>query len=1069
MTAQGAVPSRSKRTHSTAAEEDFRVKKLRCNTPHEVPSPLTEALSCEDQALEASAALEGPATDFFDRHCSVIELDQHLAQVEVEVADRAQQHDDQATLRAWIAKLLAGGAFSISHISCDASNERTWGQQLASSMEPTRVIDKNTLEEATAPVFERISTPVPPADPDTELHLNGKWIANTLTDGTTEKIPNREVQSVSSSCAGAYTSLRHPLPRPLLDPSLPGARHSATSTGYSKSDFHEPDPFEPAQITSSASTAGGVSLQPIICDQLQTSESLSGRSRNAQKKGMSMIYEAARKLLLSPRGADSIPRSSKRRTRTRTNTNMANAPYLSSCWLLERLLLHDKIPAYFAELQTAFECFGYSNVIISDLWERAMDLVCALKQWRRARVSIPPQFPANGAISPFLAVDMVQNAFFNGRSVRPDLKTYLRNKLKIQNAGSPKLPKVSGHPPWQKGDTRKLQGYLRVIKRVINPSAVASHPLDFTVFFNDVSHLVITGHSLRKTVGESVALTDTKPSDAANSQDVNTESDEVMAIVTKYKKLFNIDLAAEVEALSKRAPDDNGPKLFTSAIEEGYVPSNWLQPKLIGLRGVYSLEAHCLLGSIAALYRRLFENTDETICSGTRDEQGRSALDGSDASDESLELDVVQNYLLQPYVDVKHMGESTVKEFDLLSAAFETLVSWKQDPKPPPIAVHDDTPENLVLFIHSSAPFGTPQYILTLLMNDCDPEGHQHHNELRLAFNVLGYQLVDLEHIFARALTLAAAIMAEREIPFNDAIEQLNLGKASQAHVLAADIIYAAFFRTWSQRRKLLGDFAKQCRYEVLPQHKVCLRDVMAKREEWHPHTVIRSRKGDRAVVRDWSDILVAKKSLMEEMEDDHPLSFDCFLRDVEVISKGNSSAIPAIFSKYKLLFDRDIVEDVRSIRTHSPQICYNKSFVKGIEEGYVPYRWAKLLTLAKPKRMTLNNDSLCLLGAYVDYFMSLVGPADSAVSQEMCSRRDTAVVQQINLSASVSSDDEVDQTHHPPRPDSEERRAQLMTILGRAPPQKPLTVKVPTTEPPKLHPVAQYLFERSRRERPQF
>eukprot|EP01053_Blabericola_migrator_P000695 Blabericola_migrator_1__694@NODE_1171_length_5221_cov_17_174040_g637_i1_p1_GENE_NODE_1171_length_5221_cov_17_174040_g637_i1NODE_1171_length_5221_cov_17_174040_g637_i1_p1_ORF_typecomplete_len1335_score224_14Annexin/PF00191_20/8_1e02Annexin/PF00191_20/7_6e03Annexin/PF00191_20/0_37_NODE_1171_length_5221_cov_17_174040_g637_i112175002 len=1169
ITAQDAAPSGSKRTHSTV-EEEPQMKKPRFDTPHDLPCSSTAALSCEDQSIEAFVTSEGPATTSINWHCNAFEPDQHP--VQAEMIDTAQEHDDWATLSAWLAELPVGeatyittcidsigsdasvegilgrqvassaepthaiyestatdatapapelifayvptaytdaeqplggqvnvntpsdgnvqdvqlpalGAASIDSIECDAGTEGILGQQVASSAEPTHASYESTPTDATAPALERIFVYMPTAYTDAEQPLGGQVNVNTPSGGNVqdmdtplgefvEKMPSSQDHSGSSGLAGAQTFLGSSDLKPLLVATLESP-NSLPSEQTLRSSF---------RIMSRASTSDDVGPKMLISDRLQENTSLAERSQTTQKEVRSAAYKAAQEVLRSPERAKMIRRWSVQGLRVYANTNMANAPYLSSSWLMERLVLSDKVPLYSNELQTAFECFGYDNVLIPDLFRRALDLAHTLKLLRR----IPD--PKHGCFRDAFtyciwATDIVQDALFRGRSIRPDLKTYLRDKLKIQNFSKLQLPNLAGSSSRQKSNMRTLETDLRMIKRVINPKAVTSHPLDFTTFFNDVVHLITTCHSQRKIVGGGGAVRNTKEPDITKSQDDmmvksnaknkkqkrsrtrNPDADlnRVIAIVTKYKTLFKIDLAAKVEALLKAPPNEDGLNLLNSAVEEGYVPLDLLHSKLIDIRRLYSSRTYCSLGSITALYRQLFEETDETSSPEVQGEQEGSDLDASDATDESLGLDAMQNYLLQPYVDAKPVGTLIANDFDLLSVASETLTSWKQNLEPFRIAFPDDIPEDLIPLIHSHAPFGTPQWVLTELMHLRGPEGHQEYrNELYFVSDLLGYPLVDIKQVFAKAMVLAAAIIVKHEVSIRDAIDHLKLSKTSQVYVLAADIIHATFFRTWPQRRDLARYFAKQLRYEVLPQHEECLREVMAKREEWHSQKAVRTQKGDKEVIRDWSSILAAKKSSMEEMEDDHPLSFDCFFTDVEVITDSNNSAIPAIASKYKLLFDRDIVEDLKTIRAHSPQICYNKSFVKGIEEGYVPYRYAVMLTVPRSETMMLNKNSLPLLGAHVDYFMSLVGPADAEVSREMCTLEDTTLAQKSDLTASLSSANEVDQKPQVPRPEPEEQRAQLMAILRQAPPQKPPTGGIASTEASELHPVAQYLLGRS-------
>eukprot|EP01053_Blabericola_migrator_P000723 Blabericola_migrator_1__722@NODE_117_length_13797_cov_16_424545_g105_i0_p1_GENE_NODE_117_length_13797_cov_16_424545_g105_i0NODE_117_length_13797_cov_16_424545_g105_i0_p1_ORF_typecomplete_len1316_score220_14_NODE_117_length_13797_cov_16_424545_g105_i0985013770 len=1086
VTPQG--PSGSERSHASVGGEPI-VKKARCNTSYEPGSLLRAALNCKDRTpVLAFAGWEGPATDGSQRHCNIVEPTQHPEETEL---DKAQQHvvagDTTSTVSSdlkaastnpvhfkdWmnLSRVLgapraapAEGAVIIETIDCDAGDAGViLDQEVASFTQPSVLIADAT---ALTPTLEHIPAPVPPADTNAAQQSDEE----VVPVGIVQVTPTPEDQVLFGSVSGALTSLGSPVSNSSQDQILANAsltnisgcsEHGARSPSHSKPSCNEGSALE-RLAEAPASTSG--------------MESLSRRSRRAPKKRMSAAYNAAQQLLLSHAGAKSIQKWLMHGMRSSSKKDLANAPYLSSAWLLERLVLHNKVPVYASELRAAFECYGYDNVPISDLFQRALDLSHTLKTLDK--LDVPRyHYVRESCTYTSWAAEIIRDAFFKGRRPRADLKTYLQSKIKAQNTGDIPLPTLSYRPRRVKGNKPKLYDDLRVIKRMLNLRALpTSYPLDFVSFFMDIVTFVDAEQHSRELMGESSPSTKKEP---IRPKDVDAEYDKVVTIVTKYKNLFKIDFYTEVEALLKAAPDDNGPRLFESAVKEGYVPYNLLGFEPDEFRHKrYNFSAHCLLGSIAALYQRLFEDTDKTSDSKADGSPSRSDLDAmktdaghSTRNDGSSKFDVVQQYLLQPLPAADIESRLSVKDFDLLSAASDLLKLWKQDLNPSLDHSSLSTiPEQIAPLIRPYTLFGTPQWILAQLKHECCPEEHEwRRNELQFALDLCGHQSIDIKDVFAKASVLATAILTKREIPFENAIEKLKLSKTLKACLLAADIIHVALFQTWPKHQGVPEHIAKQIKYEVLPEHKECLQQCLAKREEWHPCSAIRLRRGGKAVFSDWLRIQMAKTSSMEDREDKHPLSFDRFWRDVECINEGNNPAIPAIASKYKVLFNRDIVKDLKLILEHAPQICYRNSFVKGIEEGYVPYCWAKLLTIPRYHSMAINNNALVLLGAYVDYYRSLFIPTDATVLPETSTPRHTTPAETIEKILLRSSTVKADLGPKPRLPQRVEQVVQLMAILNRAPAQKqftakvaPLRIELATTKPPELHPVARYLLGRS-------
>eukprot|EP01053_Blabericola_migrator_P002445 Blabericola_migrator_1__2444@NODE_1689_length_3994_cov_10_797046_g1095_i0_p1_GENE_NODE_1689_length_3994_cov_10_797046_g1095_i0NODE_1689_length_3994_cov_10_797046_g1095_i0_p1_ORF_typecomplete_len1192_score179_85_NODE_1689_length_3994_cov_10_797046_g1095_i04013976 len=1096
MAERVAVPYR-RELNDSRAEGTPPEKKPRYNFPYE-PSNLSDAaLRNEDQSLEdVLSALGGSTTDGPDRHCDLVEPTQCPAPAEITTT--AQQYamsadtglmdstsllsaltqqplpilehgEDWANLSAWLEDLSGNplGNAVITETFDHGDGDAILDQQVTSFAECTHPTHGSTSLDAAAPAQNLIPAPVPPAENYAAQQLSEEWIQGfLLAEIGQENSPGENVQSVCPVSSIAPGTL-HTVSEVLQDKDdlLVGALHRATSTSHTTATFDdETNPEQALELSthsfSTACNSSGGSVEPR-----QAIENLSG-SRRALEERSSLAYDVLQKLLLSPEGAKSVQKFSVKEPKRRTTVNphMANAPYLSSSWLLERLELYNKVPAYVNELQTAFECYGYENVSIPELARKALDAAYTVKGL--GHLHIPNQDLRCASSCAVWAAEIVRDAFFRGRPLRPDLRSYLRNRLKCHNVERLELPMIQGH--LGEGTRRSLTNLdndFRRIQRAMNLKAsIIRHPLSFTSFFTDVYTLLRHDCCLRQTFNESSASTKTKKRSKAttcNSTNVDAKSNRVIAILTKYRKLFEIDLAAEVEALLNAAPEQSGPEQFRRAVREGYVPSDILRPKPVNPwepvnpSEKYTFSAHCLLGSIAALYRRLFETKPTISDLKTTDAETRSDLDTNDvrAKNRSLEQDVVQEYLLQPLPTPNTEGRLTAKEFDPLSAASEALKLWKQDLTPGP--QHTPNAYSALPLTRPVAPFGSPRWILAQLVHECGSgEKQWRPNELQFALDLCGFGFVNIKDAFARAVVLAATILAKREVPFNDANELLKLPRTVRGYALAADIIHAALCHAWPQRRDLTEYFTRRLKYEVLPQHKECLKEVMARRAQWHSQMSIRFQSGDKEVATDWSRLRTAKTASVGDVKPDHPLSFDQFWQDIVVITGSCAPVIPAIVSKYKVLFDQDIVEDLRSIQEQAPQICYSDSFVKGIEEGYVPYRYAELLTVPRKRTLMVNNNALVFLGAIVNYYISLVNPA---ASQEMLTRSDTEPPQKMSVIATLSSNNDL--VFETTRPQPEEQRALLMAILRQAPTQKPAIARVLATDPTTLHPVAQYLL----------
>eukprot|EP01053_Blabericola_migrator_P002133 Blabericola_migrator_1__2132@NODE_1589_length_4221_cov_86_100144_g661_i1_p1_GENE_NODE_1589_length_4221_cov_86_100144_g661_i1NODE_1589_length_4221_cov_86_100144_g661_i1_p1_ORF_typecomplete_len1092_score181_19_NODE_1589_length_4221_cov_86_100144_g661_i11263401 len=994
VTGQGAVPLGPKRDHSDV-EGQPSMKKLRCSAPHELWGSSNAASSSEDRTLEdAFAAMETSAPQYCQTPSALATATDTAQQQTVSSGPSLTVSTDLSLAPLQDPSLLFAVCEDWASLGAWTESESPLGVATT-----TRPCDTGCGGAA----------PVRPAEATAEQQPDENRRQPTRLIRNVTSMPRQEDQAMSN----------------LFPEALPFS-------------------MDPDQGISQGHAWASSALH----------KAPSTRHSEPCKEEKSAIYQAAKSLLLSPEGAEGVLKASLKEPKRIHDTT--NAPYLSSSWLLERLVHYERLPSYLAELQMAFECYGYDNVSIPALKRRALNLAYTLSRLDSTRVSDPEHIALRGKLVFFaLAAEIIRDAFFNGRPLRSDFKIYLRNKLMNKNTGKCQEPPHSGRLRVRHGNLKKLETDLRLIRGAIRPRESERHPLDFISFFTDVCTIVTK--VTRRTV---------EGSNATNKRSQcwsKAEFGRFLEVVSKYRKLFNIDVAAEVEALLWAAPDVNGPNLFQSGVESGYVPSDLLasesEPEFAAGLKRYSLNAHCLLGSITALYRRLFESTDKTNDLGTPTTSRNSGSDKSCASDaKKCELNVVQRYLLQPPTTLDKKGTSKAEEFDSLSAASKALELWKPE-------LNDSSnmpsfPDDVISHIASLyAPFGSSQWILAQLLQELDlKKAQRRRNELQFALDLCGYQPVNIRDVFARAFHLAASIMRRRDVPLNDATKTPKSWEIFHGYALAADIIRAALFHTWPQHQDLPKYFAKQVRYEVLPEHEECLRQVLAKREEWHSFMTIRPERGDKEVRADWSKLRIAKASAMQDVNDGHPLSFDRFWEDVAVILGNSKSAIPTIASKYKVIFDRNICEDLKSILDNCPQVCHSNSFVKGIEEGYVPYRYAQLLAVARWNKLVVNKNCLLLLGALVDYYMSLVGPADAAGSQaKLTQDRDVWVID------TVSSSNRAGRKYtKSKRLGAEEEMAKLMAMLRRAPTQKRFTAEVVATGPSKLHPVAEYLLGRS-------
>eukprot|EP01053_Blabericola_migrator_P002878 Blabericola_migrator_1__2877@NODE_1826_length_3731_cov_76_397380_g606_i3_p1_GENE_NODE_1826_length_3731_cov_76_397380_g606_i3NODE_1826_length_3731_cov_76_397380_g606_i3_p1_ORF_typecomplete_len1139_score182_25_NODE_1826_length_3731_cov_76_397380_g606_i313417 len=813
--------------------------------------------------------------------------------------------------RASQDRIVAGASYnttSTSHSqpSCDqeesfhyaAGNEGAFSkQQVVSSVEPSHLTDRASSSDASAPSFvELLFAAMPFADTYIAQELDKVPTQDALLVQNVPSMPSEEDQSVWSSIARPQTSLEN-LCKGVLQDQRAGPSHSAISPRHS----------EPSGDAGSAFDGTSKSPAPTSSEDspLPLTQGYAKGPLGRPKKEKFTVYEAARKVLLSPDGANGIQSRSFKRKGTGARTHKANAPYLSLQWLMERLLLNHIVPAYMVELQTAFECYGYENVQILDLTRKVLNLAFSLEPYR-LNITSDVKLPGTVVYLRW-AVEMVYEAFFKDRPLRPDLKTYLRNKLRVQNDGTPQLSISRSWFRAEKRNMSMIKSHIRMINQVVNPKAsLLNHPFNFTTFFADVCTLLTSDPVAEDLKEESSASTKKQATEGKGNK---SKDIAVVGIVSKYKKLFNIDIAADVEAIRNAVLDRDTGDLFESAVRDGYIPHDFLRSDLVITPAVYNYNAHCLLSSIAALYRRLFEDTSKT--NGLKGQVSKTERD-LDASGGRPELDVVQRYLLQPLSRPNKDGRLSAEGFDPLSAASGVLKSWKQDLNP-----SLDTPDiqaiarELAPLTHSFVPFGTPQWLLTQLMHEYLP-GKQNwrRDELRFTLDLCGYQAIDVKAMFRKAIALAQVILAKRVVPFDDAIE---LELPIQEYLLAADIIHAALFHTWPHRQALTEYFAKQRRYEVMPQHMKCLSRIQEKIDEWHPYNAIRRRKGGNAVVLDWQELQKAKSQSMTEEIDHHPLSFDRFWEDVTLVTDNDSSATPEIVHKYEVLFGRDIVEDLAS------------------------------------------------------------------------------------------------------------------------------------------------------------
>eukprot|EP01053_Blabericola_migrator_P008650 Blabericola_migrator_1__8649@NODE_453_length_8332_cov_11_679492_g355_i0_p1_GENE_NODE_453_length_8332_cov_11_679492_g355_i0NODE_453_length_8332_cov_11_679492_g355_i0_p1_ORF_typecomplete_len1370_score144_66_NODE_453_length_8332_cov_11_679492_g355_i042218291 len=736
----------------------------------------------------------------------------------------------------------------------------------------------------------------------------------------------------------------------------------------------------------------------------------------------SAAYDAAERFLSS---SQTIPHAfwpgvMKLSRSYQTGCHMYGSPH----WLMASYTSSKTSSQHAANIQELFEMYGYENIDVDQVFKRAVSLVHALEaygayNYYSLSTSLIKAEVSSRQLDLAAASEIIRDAFFLDQPLRPDFRTYLREKV-LTNNDNKVLPRASGIVRELKGDIDQVMTDWSTFWMNMNHALPKTeHPLSFVTFCDDVNTILRSG-VLNRNFQRRKLLRD-EQSQHSSSTSVQKAPKGVSAtksVVTKYWQIFGVDLFEKLGAVVSNAPAVNGIVWLDNAIEEGYVPVGlFSEPWILPNNNVNWL---CLSGAIAALYRSLLDSLPE-------------AEVRNQAPDVKV-IDPVREYLTTPAPVSKSIRKDKFVPdgFDVMQAAAKAL----------PFCAHQFSlfsPEvfattkfiNLVSF---TASYGSAQWVLSQVMQPyCNPRRLWRQGELQFALELLGFDNVNILDMFRRAHILASEILKTH------AVERKNVVSRHRPFFIAAEIIKSAILEALPPRQDRDAYIRQRVRYQVLPAHKECLRTLMQKRRERHAHMRIRTHKGESTMSTDWCH-LIGVLSGRCKTEAKHPLGFAQFFADMAVISKGETAKAQAVASKYQALFGVDLFEVFASISAKAPDVTKGACFVGGIEQGLVPYVLAYGLTrLAVHGVLRINENKLHLLGAIVDCYASLLGFGDVSSSQSD------------RVAPNYATDTPLN---------NKEEEAFLSAILDPAPPQMLAVTPTSTcTRFAELHPVTDYLL----------
>eukprot|EP01053_Blabericola_migrator_P008651 Blabericola_migrator_1__8650@NODE_453_length_8332_cov_11_679492_g355_i0_p2_GENE_NODE_453_length_8332_cov_11_679492_g355_i0NODE_453_length_8332_cov_11_679492_g355_i0_p2_ORF_typecomplete_len1176_score159_82_NODE_453_length_8332_cov_11_679492_g355_i02323759 len=686
-----------------------------------------------------------------------------------------------------------------------------------------------------------------------------------------------------------------------------------------------------------------------------------------------------------------------------------DAVYLEPWWIFTQLIRPRIGLNRFQELQTAFELYGYDNLNVEDVFGRALDLARvvfeeahSLKHSQLTDQVLRMKPTCGTRNRHALAVEIVTDAFFRGRSLRPDLKTYLSKKVMLQGNETFVLPLAKGFLRTATGPYSLQKRYWAAFRKQTESCTESSYPFSFDQFCHDVTYFI-------KNITKPELLT---------------------TLRSKYHRVFGVDILAQLTAVMNTAPTATGTEWFELAIRKGYIPPR-RAPLPTAMKG--SLSVQCFAGAVANLYMSLFENLQDRA-------------EDLDCKRIEAITDPVRRFLMMPIASIPATPREPACDASPLLMTVETFLKLA-DNKTSRTAptTNFKLPQHLLKHLseYLTAPFGSLGWVLSQLLLPHCPKTARYWfrpGELQCAFDRIGLVSVDVDAIATRALKLATDLLNSEEC--SSSIEQPGLTTRLQPHMLAAKIIHSAFFRNISQHQDQVQRFQERIRYEVLPEHKRCLRRISTLRHQLYSGMKLRSVKGHTEVESDWSVFLRAIDNMPQE-EHEYPLSFREFIADLQTVTASTSHWRAAIISKYKTLFDRDILKDFTRIRALAPDVTEGNSFIDGIADGFVPYSFASMLTLTRQNSLVINRNALHLAGAVVTYYRSLLG------------------VEQTSDGAGAGQlDDEFWEYDVSLMPRSEESDHWLLHgIFSQAPPQERLIPPATDATPAQLSPVAHFLL----------
>eukprot|EP01053_Blabericola_migrator_P000274 Blabericola_migrator_1__273@NODE_1070_length_5536_cov_34_507040_g232_i1_p1_GENE_NODE_1070_length_5536_cov_34_507040_g232_i1NODE_1070_length_5536_cov_34_507040_g232_i1_p1_ORF_typecomplete_len749_score89_51_NODE_1070_length_5536_cov_34_507040_g232_i18113057 len=242
--------------------------------------------------------------------------------------------------------------------------------------------------------------------------------------------------------------------------------------------------------------------------------------------------------------------------------------------------------------------------------------------------------------------------------------------------------------------------------------------------------------------------------------------------------------------------------------------------------------------------------------------------------------------------------------------------------------------------------------------------------EIQTALALHGFPNVDVSGLFRRAHTIVGylGLTSDNLLTIKDEqIRQAALNDPDVAgHAMAAELIHAAFL-TKPFIRNIPAYIAE---HNNQATHADLIDDITNARLSISCRQQARARNSEKLIRQDWLTLRNLHHMLWKRPC--HPFSFPQFLRDIDLIFRGEGASA---CSKYNEIFSIDFVSELQRLLDTYTIHSVPLAFAQGLRHGFVPRRYARFYIPKTPNKtsFTFTANSQALAGALVLMYKDLI------------------------------------------------------------------------------------------------